>query len=156
MHPLGYDIVFEIGPGSFPWRMVLQPLPFVILELLLVRYARTKPMYRVAGVALGGLAALFLLIGSVTFVPEFLGLWHDYKVGRSTVVEGIVENFHPAPALGQAWESFSVSGVDFSYNALDATPCFHNAPFSNGPVRPGLKVRVYYNGGCIQRVDIRH
>jgi hypothetical protein len=59
-----------------------------------------------------------------------------------------------APALGPAIESFSVSGTPFSYNALDDTPCFHNAPVHRGPIREGLNVRLHYYEGCIQRVEV--
>jgi hypothetical protein len=74
--------------------------------------------------------------------------------GKSVVVEGIIQNFRPAPALGPATESFSVNGIVFSYDALEDTPCFHDAPIHRGPIQEGLKVRIPYNDSCIQRIDI--
>jgi hypothetical protein len=41
-----------------------------------------------------------------------------------------VENFHPAPPLAPAKESFSVKQIVFSYNALDPTPCFQTRRFA--------------------------
>jgi len=121
-----------------------------------VFFVKSRPIYRVGGIVVATLATIFLLLGATTFVPEFLQVRHIYKSGNSVVVVGIVEDFHPAPPLGPAKESFSIKQTVFSYNALDPTPCFHNAPFRHGPIRAGLMARVYYNGSCIQRVEIKH
>lgn len=99
-------------------------------------------------------ALFFFLVSLVALVPNFLKLRGNYVSGKSALVEGAVEDFHPAPSIGPAEESFSVRGIWFSYNALDDTPCFHNAPLHGGPLRAGLGVRILYNEGCIQRVDV--
>jgi hypothetical protein len=101
------------------------------------------------------LAAIFVVIAAISLIPKFIEIRHSYKSGNSSIVEGVVENFHAAPELGAAEESFSVRGVNFSYNALDATSCFRNAPFHKGPIRSGIAVRIFYHDGCIQRIDIR-
>jgi hypothetical protein len=90
----------------------------------------------------------------VRLVPNFIAQRHAYRNGDSSVVEGTVEYFHPAPELGAAKEFFRVNGVNFLYNVLDSTPCFHNSPLQRGPIRQGLTVRIYYKDECIQRVDI--
>lgn len=148
-------MVFEIGLRSFPWVRMLQPVLFIAIGLLLFRFCRNKQIYQAAGIIVASLASVFLLILLVVFVPNFVRLRSAYISGRTSVVEGIVENFRPAPALGPARESFSVRGVVFSYNALDDTPYFHNAPLRNGPIRDGMDVRIHHNDGCIQRVDVR-
>jgi len=100
-------------------------------------------------------ATLFFLISSLSLVREFIERQREYRSGGSSIVEGIVQNFRPAPKSGPAEESFSVSGVGFSYNALDLTPCFHNAPIHKGPIREDLPVRIIYKNSCIERVEIR-
>lgn len=155
MTPANYQPIFEIGFRSFPWVTVMDPLIFIAIGLLLVRFLKSRQIYVIMGVVMASLASLFFLISLVTFIPEFVALRSAYVSGRSSIVEGTVENFRPAPALGPARESFSVRGVIFSYNALDDTPCFHNAPIHGGPIRDGLDVRIHYNEGCVQRVDIR-
>jgi hypothetical protein len=150
-----YQTVFEIGIGSFPWTGLLHPVPFIIIGALLLRFSRGKQIYKIAGAIVAAFATFFLLIAAMTFVPEFVKLRRTYRSGDSSLVEGIVENFQPAPVLGALRESFSVHGVVFSYFPGDATPCFHNDPARRGPIRPGLDVRIYYKDGCIQRVDIR-
>jgi hypothetical protein len=155
MAEANYQTIFEIGFRSFPWARVAHPLVFVAVGLLLVRFLKSRQIYLVMGIFIASLASFFFLISLVVFVPQFVALRSAYVSGRSSIVEGTVENFHPAPALGPARESFSVRGVIFSYNALDDTPCFHNAPYHGGPIRDGLDVRIHYNEECIQRVDIR-
>ncbi len=149
-----YETVFEIGLRSFPWANALHPAIFVVIGLLLFRFAKDKTAYQALGLILAIFGALFVLIAVMVFVPKYVSLRRAYVGGDSTIVQGVVENFHPAPTLGAARESFSVSGTAFDYNALDSTPCFHDAPFRKGPIRPGLEVRIFYRDGCIQRVDV--
>ena len=156
MTQANYQTVFEIGLPSFPWARVLHPLIFVAIGLLLVWFLKSRQIYLVMGVFMASLASLFLLISLGTFIPNFMKLRSAYVSAKSSIVEGVVENFRPAPTIGPARESFSVRGVLFSYNALDDTPCFHNAPLHRGPIRDGLNVRIHYNEECIQRVDIQH
>jgi hypothetical protein len=148
-----YDTVFEIGLKSFPWSTLLHPLFFLVGGALLVRFGKQRKVFQLVGILVGLLSILFLLIALVTLVPPFLKARHDYRAGSTSVVEGTVEEFHPAPALGPAREHFSINGVIFSYNVLDPSPCFHNEPFQKGRVHSGSRVRIHYNGACIQRVD---
>lgn len=151
----GYETIFEIGWRSFPWSGLVHPIPFIILGILLIGFSKSKQIYKVFGVALATLATVIFLFLAQSYLPDFIHLRGIYRSGGSTVVVGTVENFHPAPTLGAANESFSVNGINFTYNVLENTPCFYNAPAHRGPIRPGLEVRIYYNDRCIQRVDIR-
>ncbi|MGB6546852.1 MAG: hypothetical protein WBE97_14635 [Candidatus Acidiferrales bacterium] len=150
-----YKTIFEIGFKSFPWGTMLHPLPFILAGILLFRFAKRKAFYKATGLVVSVLGGLFFCVLATVLVPNFIELRHAFKSGDSSIVEGVVEDFRAAPLLGPADESFSVHGVDFSYNALDATPCFRNAPFHKGPMQSGLTVRIYYNDGCIQRIDVR-
>jgi hypothetical protein len=154
MTRMNYQTVFEIGLSSFPWGGVAHPLSFVGIGLLLCLFARSKKVYLLIGVSMASLASIFSLILLVIAVPNFIKLRSAYTSGKSSIIEGVVENFRPAPTIGPASESFSVRGVILSYNALEATPCFHNAPLHAGPIRDGLGVRIRYYEGCIERVDI--
>jgi hypothetical protein len=150
-----YETVFEIGFRSFPWARLVHPFIFIVFGLLLMGLLKGRKVYLVTGAFVASSASIFFLISLLIFIPNFLKQRNSYVSGTSSVVEGVVEGFSPAPTLGPARESFSVSGVLFSYNALDDTPCFHNAPIHGGPIRGGLDVRIHYDGGCIQRVDVR-
>lgn len=149
-----YQTAFELGFRTFPWPRVLQPLFFVIAGIAFIKFSRRNKFRFGFGVFLTGMASLILLLSLVIFVPKFIELQGAYRSGKSVVVEGTVQDLSLAPALGPAIESFSVSGTPFSYNALDATPCFHNAPVHRGPIREGLNVRIHYYDGCIQRVEV--
>jgi hypothetical protein len=153
-----YETVFEIGLKSFPWGALLHPIPFIALGVVLFLLAKKKAAYRAAyrivGAFVMALATLFFIIGTVSYVSEFVERRRAYKTGHSLVVEGTIENFSPPPAFGGQKESFSVQGIVLSYYVGDWTPCFHDDLRHNGPIRPGLEVRIYYDDGCIQRIDV--
>lgn len=149
-----YQTIFELGFRSFPWSRVIHPLVFLILGLLLIQLLKIKKIFLIVGAFVASMASLFLLISLVVVVPNFVRLRRAYVSGKSAIVEGVVENFRPAPTIGPTRESFSVHGILFSYNVLDDTPCFHNAPLHGGPIRDGLDVRIHSYEGCIQRVEV--
>lgn len=149
-----YRTVFELGFRTFPWPRVLQPLFFLIAGIAFIKFSRRNMFRFVFGFLVAGMASLFLFLSLVIFIPKFIELRSAYRSGNSVVVEGPVQDLNLAPALGPAVESFSVGGTPFSYNALDVTPCFHNAPIHRGPIREGLNVRIHYHEGCIQRVEV--
>jgi hypothetical protein len=150
----GYETIFALGPSSFPWAHLLHPGIAMIIGVPLFLFGRNE-WCRLAGGVAAIFGALLLVISAIVLVPQYVSLRHAYLKGESSVLEGAVEDFHPAPRLGPATESFTVNGTVFTYNALDSTPCFHDAPFRRGPIRPGLKIRIFYHGQCIQRIDVR-
>ena len=154
MTTTNYHTIFELGLRSFPWSMVVSPLIFLAVGLLLIRFCKSKTFYVVSGAFVALMASLFILLALVNDIPNFWELRHAYVSGKSFVVEGIVQDFHPAPAIGPTKESFSVHGVPFSYYAADNTPCFTNAPLHKGPIREGLNVRIHYYDDCIQRIEV--
>lgn len=147
-----YQTIFELGPQSFPWPIHLCVL--LIIGLLFIKLFKNKKYFFTAGIIMTTMASIFLLISLMAFIPKYVKLRNAYVSGKSVVVEGVVQNFRPAPALGPLTESFSVNGVSFSYYAAADTPCFNNAPLHRGPIRNGLYVRIHYYEDCIQRVDV--
>jgi hypothetical protein len=130
---MNYQTIFQIGLRSFPWSQILLPAFFVVVGLLLVRFSRGKRVRQIIGVGAAVFGTLGVIILSTVIVPKFFEHRRAYVNGDSAVVQGVVEDFRPMPALGAAEESFSVHGVFFSYSVLDATPCFRNAPLTKGP-----------------------
>ena len=155
MSQVDYQTVFEIGLRSFPWGQLLHPVLFIVLGLSLFRFSGGKEILKVFGLCAAAFGTLGFLVLAAVLVPDFVEHRRPYLGGESSLAQGTVQDFNPMPTLGPAIESFSVQGIQFSYNVLDSTPCFHNAPAHKGPVRTGLDVRVYYKPGCIQRVDIQ-
>ncbi|HME56952.1 MAG TPA: hypothetical protein VKF63_01335 [Terracidiphilus sp.] len=151
-----YLTIFELGPRSFPWPIHLYILLIIGVLLIKIKYFRNNKYFFIAGIFATSMASIFILVSLMAFIPEYIKLQNEYVSGKSVVVEGVVQNFRPAPALGPATESFSVNEVSFSYYAAADTPCFTNAPFRKGPIRDGLNVRIHYYKNCIQRVEVLH
>jgi len=110
MTQANYQTIFEIGFRSFPWIGVMHPLIFVAIGLLLVRFHKSKQIYLVMGIFMASLASLFFLILLVVFVPRFVALRSAYVSGRSSIVEGIVENFRRLRCSVQQGNPFRCGG----------------------------------------------
>ena len=89
----------------------------------------------------------------MTRMNRALRRYHEHlsalRAGNYSVVEGVVESFHPMPYEGHSYESFRVRGIRFTYSDYTITPCFNNTASHGGPIREGIRVRVVYrdNGG---------
>jgi hypothetical protein len=152
--PAEYQTVFELGLRSFTWSDFRDPLFAALVGFGLFRFSKSETWRVVGGIAFA-LGVSFLAIFCLIDIPNFLALRSAYRSGRSSVIEGSVENFQPMPYIGPATESFSVGQVDFSYNVLSSTPCFTDKPPHKGLIRTGEFVRISYDGGCIQRLEVR-
>jgi hypothetical protein len=152
--PQAYRTVFEIGFRFFPWSAFVHPAIILLVGIVLSVVSR-HGLSRVVGLVAIALSGLIGLVLCVVLIPRFTSRRSDYLKGKTSIVEGTIENFHPMPRVGPSRESFSVSGVMFSYDVLDETPCFHDSPPHQGPIRQGQFVRIHYDNECIQRVDIR-
>jgi hypothetical protein len=149
-----YRTLFEIGFRTFPWLDALHPLLFVVLGFGLFRFSKSQ-FKEGLGLVMGAFAIVLTIVATTAILPKAFEQRSDYLRGQSKTVEGLVGDFQGAPLLGPARESFTVSGIHFSYNALDATACFHNGPVHRGPVRADLSVRITYDSGCIQKVEVK-
>ena len=152
--PTEYQTVFELGLRSFPWSVFIVPSGLMALGFALFRFFKQEIARAVGGVMFA-FGACLLVILCVEVPSRFNELRRAYMTGETLVTEGQVENFQPVPFLGPSTESFFVSGVHFSYNVGDATPCFHDAFPYKVPIHAGQYVRVHYINGCIQRLEIR-
>lgn len=78
------------------------------------------------------------------------------KNGDFEVAEGEVRDFKPMPEHGHAQESFTVSGVRFSYSDFDlSSGGFNNASSRGGPIRDRLYVRISHHDGRILKLEVR-
>lgn len=120
---------------------------------MLLRFSKAQRAQLIAGLAiiLGICMALLL---SISVVPFFFRMRNDFASGKTTAIEGPIENFRPALKIGPATESFSVGDVTLTYDTFDDSPCFHNQKPFDGIIHDGLKVRIFYNNGCIQQIDL--
>jgi hypothetical protein len=76
--------------------------------------------------------------------------------GSFQIVEGPVENFHPQLPNVSSTESFTVSGHKFVYSDYVEswiTTCFNRTTLNNGPIHPGMVLRIKYRDNCILEID---
>jgi len=93
-------------------------------------------------------------------VFSYRELVQAYRTGKYSVVEGIVEDFHPMPYEGHQSECFRVEKEKFCYSDYEVSPAFNQSASHGGPIRAGLPVRIaYYEDenfqGQILRLEIR-
>jgi hypothetical protein len=66
---------------------------------------------------------------------------HDSATPR---VEGVVENFHPAPPEGHQNETFTVDAISFSYSDYVITGGYNQTRSHGGLIDQGKLVRITY------------
>jgi hypothetical protein len=93
----------------------------------------------------GFISVLFI----VSMSAEYMRTKYIYDEKQYNTVEGIVENYHPMPAGGHAYESFTVKRIKFEFSDFDLGDYgYNNAASHGGAIREGLKVRIsYFNNG---------
>lgn len=104
-----------------------------------------------------GFATLWI---SIAFFSTYAEHQHHAALAESNqcrTVEGRVKNFIPMPFSGHAEESFSVSGVHFSYSDYQVTDGFNNTASHGGPINRNSYARICYDpsGNVILRLEIR-
>jgi hypothetical protein len=75
--------------------------------------------------------------------------------GKALYTEGTVYDFKPMPYSGHALESFSVNGITFSYSDFMQTAAFHHTSSHGGPMKNGLKVKIWHYNGEILKLLIK-
>ena len=160
-----FKVVFDAAqvPADYG-RIITVGLPLFFVGLLLV--AQPALMQHLLPQGLQGrvrtvLAWLFLLVSAVvttiatmnTFINHE-GVVASLQNGNYKSVEGIVSDFKPMPPDGHGLESFVVSGQHFSYSDYISTAGFHKSTLNGGPIRPGMSVRILYNGNSILRLEV--
>jgi hypothetical protein len=100
------------------------------------------------------LSVCWIVLWALLTLPGYLSLKSALQLGQCAIIEGVVTDFQPMPSTGHGRESFTVSGVRFSYSDFVVTPGFHHTNYRGGPVRDGLHVRIHYRGQDIARFEI--
>jgi hypothetical protein len=138
---------FDISQKPFEWWWPAIGLLFVAIGIIVIRYGRWLAMSndsKIMGwvfVIFGSGVALGLFVLTYSTYSEYLDA---YKTGRYSVVEGLVEDFHPLPYEGHQDECFRVEKQKFCYSDYEVSPAFNQTASHGGPIRAGLPVRVAY------------
>ena len=150
--PAEYKTIFEINLAAVPWSIFLNSSLFILLGIAFYRFSK-RQLFQVFGLITSAFGFFFFLILFTAIVPRYIRLRYAYKNGQTKVIEGRVEDFHPMTAHVSPTESFTVGGVFFVY-AVGDNPCFTNGVEYKRPIHDGLNVRIFYDDGCIQRLDV--
>ena len=142
------------GPTSSLWYLP----PIIVVVILLIR----RPRIALAVIYLAFAAVVAL--GMLWFQRGWnQSVSHAYTTAAraaqdstTSVVEGRVENFNPAPAEGHQDETFTVKGVPFAYSDYVITGGFNQTQAHGGPIHEGLLVRIHYipRGNVIVKLEI--
>jgi hypothetical protein len=108
--------------------------------------------------------AYFFCVSSLVTLGYYSTYWYKQRWeniqylsgGRYQVVKGAVEDFHPQPPDGRSDESFSISGHTFFYSDYVEswiTTCFNQTALRNGPIRPGMVLRIKFVNNCILEIE---
>ena len=83
----------------------------------------------------------------------------SYRTGNALTVKGKVEEFHPMPETLHDTESFSINGIEFSYNNHNEEYYYSKCAFDGGYIKKnGQEVELWYveydGVNYIVRIDI--
>jgi hypothetical protein len=149
-----YRVVFDVtqDPNANLTRTIWWiALSLMALGILLLAFRRRLPQ---PPIIIPALLAFLGLIGTIVLtVRRHSDLAEALRSGRCQVTEGIVTEFHPMPAGGHAFESFSVSGKHFQYSDWIITPGLHQSSTYGGPIREGMRVRIHHLDNDIAKVE---
>jgi len=159
---MNYEIIFEAT--SEPYRNLTFVIPGLALSVvgavlvwrpaLLEKFGYKKGRWRVFSWFFFLFAVAWTLGAGFSLMSRDFAASQELERGNCSVVEGVVENFHPMPKSGHDTERFEVNGVHFSYSDYVMSPGFNNTASHGGPIRDGLRVRICHNSGDILRLEV--
>jgi hypothetical protein len=142
-----YLTVFDISQKPFEWWWSAIGLLFVIVGIVVLKYGRWLSVskdHKLMGwcfIIFGSGAAFVIFVLMYSTYDEYM---QAYKTGRYSVVQGVVEDFHPMPYEGHQNECFRVEKEKFCYSDYEVSPAFNQSASHGGPIRAGLPVRITY------------
>ncbi len=157
---MDYRLVYDVTTTWPPLWFPAFGLIFVALGALLWRSRhapwvgwntrwpyRTSPQARAlfAGAMLG-FSLLWTTTAAIQTLWSHASAVQAVRIGRTSIVVGKVEDFHPMPSGGHGSERFRVGDVHFAYSDDAVTSAFHHTTARGGPMKPDLYVRIHYTG----------
>lgn len=159
---MNYQTIFEAT--SEPYRNLTFLIPGLAVSAvgavlvwrpaLLERFGYKQRGWRVFSWLFFLFAVLWTLSAGFLLVSRDLAASQELARGNCSVIEGVVENFHPMPKSGHDTERFEVNGVHFSYSDYATSRGFNNTASHGGPISEGLQVRICHNSGDILRLEV--
>lgn len=155
-------VIFDISQENFEYWFFAFPFGFVVLAdiafLFILRSDRKKGIKTPGAhiITVGGLFLFGTFVSAVLFFGPLLN-YFSYRTilasGEAEWIEGTITNFTPMPIGGHGNESFVINGRKFSYSSYYITPGFKSTQVDGGPLREGMKVKIWYHNGVILRIE---
>jgi hypothetical protein len=144
---LNYEVLFDVGSAPLIWEPASIALPLFLLGTSLIWHA-------VLGRARRWLYVIALIVAGPSFfawyvINDYSRLERRYfrnalAEGRGKIVEGKITDYVSRPLRLDAFESWKLAGIPFSYRAEEVTHAFHTPARRRGPVLQGSQLRVTY------------
>jgi hypothetical protein len=135
---MDYQAVFDASQKGYAWWLPFCALFFVLVGIMMRHSIMKQRLKTCSKFMIGGGTTLGVILFLLTFIP-YNEAQTALKEKRSSVIEGIVDNFHTGKG-----ESFSVNSIPFRYAAARITPGFNTVRADGGPIRSGIYVRIHY------------
>ncbi len=148
-----YQLIFNAADFQVNnWTFMPVPLILTVVGIFLIKFSGKPKVTWYSNWPPHPIFAwfFFLFVASISVV--IIGLqvnqWLEIRAAVAQhnyhVVNGPVQDFKPMPREGHAEESFSVSGVRFSYSDFEVTQGFRNTEAYGGPIHANSRVRLGY------------
>jgi energy-coupling factor transporter transmembrane protein EcfT len=151
-------ILFDVGDKPFAWAPVWASVYALVFGCLLVVLKWLK--WRYGSKVVGYLFILAAFVNACFSITGWYLSRRDHvkalDSGRYEVAQGIVEDFQAMPRDGSSNESFRIGSRTFTYSDyhdVETSACFNQTVGHQGPIRPGLVLRVKFVGDCILQIE---
>ena len=155
-------VVYDLDRQGFhAWEFVLVFCGFVLLSIALIIYDHRHPRAGIKGAYRRVFFYVYALVSfalAIEAVPDIISEYRTnvraLRDGRYQRVEGIVENFVPAPVGGHRDETFDVAGHHYAYSDFVVVAGYHQSQSHGGAIRQGAHVRIADLNGTILRLEL--
>ena len=154
--------VFDVCAAGMRYDGAVRDGVLVVIGVVLVggisirlRLRRSSSRYLAAsGLGLLALVALLWVVnGYMDVVRSQRRLCSRLRAGDFRVVQGLVTSFQPQDSGGHLPESFTVSGVRFSFLSHSFQPGYNISRQDGSPIHDGAMVRIADIDGQIARLE---
>jgi hypothetical protein len=100
------------------------------------------------------LSFIWVIIAFLLTYPKYRILANKLRENNISFIEGRIENFAAYDVAGRVEESFSVSGVTFSYKKGQLDPGYSLVRKDGGIIGNNMDVRIWYVDNNILRLEV--
>jgi hypothetical protein len=141
-----YVTIFDVSQSGYKyWWFDLATMLLISVFIYFYVKNRKSPSGNFERAAYWLFPALLVFLAIIPMHLDHYFLKQALLEGRCEMEEGPVTGFVPQTAnLGSKSEKFEVNGTRFRYSYNEFTSGFNQTWVFGGPIRDGLKVRIFY------------